>query len=80
MTASRWNSTSGNLVLRIPRGLHARLAAEAKRNQTSINKLATQLLTQNLERAWLEEQVGNLSRQINSVWIRQEQERLKVPG
>jgi antitoxin HicB len=57
---------SGNLMLRIPRSLHARLAAEAKRNQTSINKLATQLLSQNLERTWLEEQVGNLSRQINS--------------
>jgi antitoxin HicB len=46
---------SGNLVLRIPRGLHAQLAAAAKKNGCSINKLATQLLAQNLERAeWLE--------------------------
>ena len=44
---------SGNLVLRIPKRLHARLASEAKRSACSINKLATELLSQNLERSVL---------------------------
>ena len=39
---------SGNLVLRIPKSLHARLAREAARNGCSINKLATQLLAEGL--------------------------------
>lgn len=37
---------SGNLVLRIPKGLHAWLAQEARRNGCSINKLVTQLLAE----------------------------------
>ena len=44
---------SGNLVLRIPKRLHARLASEAKRSACSINKLATELLSQSLERSVL---------------------------
>ncbi|MBI3910164.1 MAG: toxin-antitoxin system HicB family antitoxin [Armatimonadetes bacterium] len=48
---------SGNLVLRIPRGLHARLAEEAKRNGCSLNKLATQLLAEGLERARVTEEL-----------------------
>ena len=39
---------SGSLMLRIPSGLHARLVAEAKRSQTSLNKLATHLLSLSL--------------------------------
>lgn len=42
---------SGNVGLRLPRSLHARLAAEARRNGCSINKLATDLLSRRLERA-----------------------------
>jgi HicB-like protein involved in pilus formation len=44
---------SGNLVLRIPKRLHARLASEARRSGCSINKLATELLSQSLERSVL---------------------------
>jgi predicted RNase H-like HicB family nuclease len=43
---------SGNLVLRIPKSLHAHLAAEAKRSGCSLNKYATELLAQNMERQW----------------------------
>jgi antitoxin HicB len=57
---------SGNLVLRIPRGLHAQLASEAKRNGCSINKLATQLLSQNLERSRLSEQVWALCEELRA--------------
>ena len=39
---------NGSLMLRIPRLLHYRLATEATRSRTSINKLATQLLAQGL--------------------------------
>ena len=51
---------SGNLVLRIPRSLHAKIAAAAKRNGCSINKLATQLLSENLERSLCIEEVRGL--------------------
>src|SRR5205823_5614488 len=44
---------SGKLMLRIPRSLHGALARAAERNGVSINKLATQLLAQQLERATL---------------------------
>jgi len=37
---------SGNLVVRIPKALHAWLAQEAKRNNCSINKLVTHLLSE----------------------------------
>src|SRR5438105_15823735 len=38
---------SGNLVLRIPKSLHAQLAAAARQSGCSLNKYATQLLSQN---------------------------------
>jgi len=39
---------SGSVMLRLPRLLHAQLAAQAKKNGCSINKLATQYLTQGI--------------------------------
>lgn len=42
--------SSGRLMLRIPRGLHAALARAARESDCSINKLATQLLAQGVER------------------------------
>ncbi len=42
------SSHSGSLMLRLPRLLHAQLAAQAKKNGCSINKLATQYLTQSM--------------------------------
>jgi antitoxin HicB len=41
---------SGRILMRLPRKLHAQLAAEADRNDCSINQLATQLLAEGLER------------------------------
>jgi predicted RNase H-like HicB family nuclease len=58
---------SGNLVLRIPKSLHAQLAATAKQNGCSLNKYATQLLAQNLEREWWVEQLRDLSEPIDAV-------------
>ena len=57
---------SGNLVLRIPKSLHAQLAAEARRNGCSLNKYATQLLAQNLERGWWSAHVRELSERIDA--------------
>jgi antitoxin HicB len=58
---------SGNLVLRIPRRLHAQLAAEAKRSGCSMNKLATQLLAQHLEQSRLREEIRRLSDEVRAV-------------
>lgn len=41
---------SGNLMTRIPKSLHASIAAQARRNGCSINKLVTQLLASSVER------------------------------
>lgn len=41
---------SGRFLLRVPRSLHKRLADEAEREETSINRLAIQLLSSSLER------------------------------
>ena len=43
-----FSSYSGNVMLRLPRLLHGQLAAQAKKNGCSINKLATQYLTQGM--------------------------------
>jgi antitoxin HicB len=57
---------SGNLLLRIPRELHARLAAGAKQSGCSINKYATQLLAQGLERSRLNEEIRGLRDELRS--------------
>jgi len=41
---------SGRFLLRVPKTLHAKLAAEAERDRTSINRLAIQVLSGELER------------------------------
>ena len=41
---------SGRFLLRVPKTLHAKLAAEAEREGTSINRLAIQFLSAELER------------------------------
>jgi predicted RNase H-like HicB family nuclease len=51
---------SGNLVLRVPRGLHAQLAQSARRNGCSINKLATQMLAAGLEQREVVEELRQL--------------------
>lgn len=50
---------SGNLVLRIPKSLHGRLAQAAKREGCSINKLATGLLSSGVERRRIIAEVGS---------------------
>ena len=53
---------SGSLMLRVPKDLHAKLAAWAKRNGASLNKATTQLLAQALsEQSLVNEMQGYLN-------------------
>ncbi len=48
---------SGRVLLRLPRGLHARLVREARANGCSLNKLATEMLASGLERRAVREEL-----------------------
>lgn len=55
---------SGNVILRLPKALHRSLAQAAVESGTSINKLATQLLSAGLERVSLTKEMDHLAERI----------------